>query len=64
MVKRQANIKYKKYYLLYMTKISLDIPDTMYAKIKKKATDETVKKGKFVGMNDLIIPLLEKEFGT
>lgn len=64
MVKTQENIKYKKYYLLYMTKISLDISPTMYAKIKKKATDETVNKGKFVGMNDLIIPLLEKEFGS
>ena len=46
-----------------MTKISLDIPDQLYNKIKKKSRDETVKQAKFVGMNDLIIPLLEKEFG-
>jgi hypothetical protein len=45
-----------------MTKISLDIPDEVYFRIKEKATDETKKQKKFVGMNDLILPLLEKEF--
>lgn len=47
-----------------MRKISLDISNKMYAKIKKQATEESLKKEKFVGMNDLIIPILEKEFGN
>lgn len=45
-----------------MTKISLDIPDDMYIKLKEKAMEETKKQKKFIGMNDLILPLLEKEF--
>jgi hypothetical protein len=44
-------------------KISLDVSDKMYTEIKKKALQETEKQKKFVGMNDLILPLLEKEFG-
>lgn len=46
-----------------MRKITVDISDDMYNKIKKKSLDETVKQAKFVGMNDLILPILEKEFG-
>jgi hypothetical protein len=46
-----------------MKKITVDISDEIYVKIKKKSVDETVKQKKFVGMNDLILPLLEKEFG-
>lgn len=45
-----------------MTKISLDIPEKLYIKIKKKALDETVKQEKFIAIQSLIIPLLEKEF--
>jgi len=46
-----------------MKKITVDIPDEVYIKIKTKSVAETVKQKKYVGMNDLILPLLEKEFG-
>jgi hypothetical protein len=46
-----------------LKKITVDIPDEIYVKIKKNSVDETIKQKKFVGMNDLILPLLEKEFG-
>lgn len=45
-----------------MPKFSVDIPDDLYTKIKTRALDETIRQAKFVGMNDLIIPLLKKEF--
>ena len=44
------------------TKISIDIPDELYNYIKKKAVDETVKQAKFIGMNDMILPILKKAF--
>ena len=44
------------------TKISIDIPDEIYNKIKKIALDETVNQAKFVGMNDIILPVLQKAF--
>ncbi len=43
-------------------KISIDIPNEIYNNIKKKALDETVNKSKFVGMNDIILPVLKKAF--
>jgi len=46
-----------------MKKITMNVPDTMYFKIKKKASTETEKQNKFVGMKDLILPVLEDEFG-
>ncbi len=46
-----------------VTKISIDIPDNIYTTIKKKSLDETVHEGKFIGMNDIILPVLEKAFG-
>ena len=46
-----------------MKKISINISDRMYFKIKKKSSIESEKQNKFVGMNDLIIPELEKLFG-
>ena len=45
-----------------MKKISLDIPDELYAKLKQRALKETVKKSAFVGMNDILLPILQKEF--
>ena len=44
------------------TKISIDIPDEIYNNIKKRALDETVHKAKFVGMNDIILPVLQRAF--
>ena len=46
-----------------MKKITIDISDSMYFKIKKKASAETEKQNKFVGMKDLILPVLEDKFG-
>lgn len=46
-----------------MTKISLDISDKMYGTIKKLAMEKTIQQEKFIGMNDILIPILEKEFG-
>ena len=43
-------------------KISIDIPDEIYNNIKKRALDETVNKSIFVGMNDIILPVLKKAF--
>jgi len=44
-------------------KISIDIPDELYKSIKLKATNETIKQNHFVGMNDIILPILKKAFG-
>ena len=43
-------------------KISIDIPDEIYNYIKKRSLDETVTQKKFVGMNDIILPVLKKAF--
>ena len=46
-----------------MKKITMNVTDAMYFKIKKKASAETEKQNKFVGMKDLILPVLEEKFG-
>ncbi len=43
-------------------KISIDIPDDIYGKIKAIALHETIHQGKFVGMKDIILPVLKKTF--
>lgn len=43
-------------------KISIDIPDDIYNNIKKRSYDETVNQKKFIGMNDIVLPVLKKAF--
>lgn len=43
-----------------MKRVSLDLEDTMYFKLKKKATTESEKQDKTVTMRDIIIDSLKK----
>ena len=45
-----------------MKKISVNVSEDLYTKIKKLSLEKTIKEKKFVGMTDIITPVLEKEF--
>lgn len=45
-----------------MPTISLDMPVKMYNKVEKIALNRTLKESRFVSMNEVLLPILEKEF--
>ena len=57
------NNKYVKYYFLCMKKLSINLSDSTFNKLKQKSVDESNKTGTFVSMGDLILPDIEKKFG-
>lgn len=46
-----------------MKKLSVNLSDSTFKKLKQKSLDESEKTGKFVSMADLVVPDIEKRFG-
>lgn len=46
-----------------MKKLSLNLNDSTFNKLKQKSIDESKRTGDFVSMMDLVLPEIEKKFG-
>ncbi len=46
-----------------MKKLSINLSEATFNKLKQKSMDESKRTGEFVSMVDLVLPDIEKKFG-
>lgn len=46
-----------------MKKLSINLNDSTFNKLKQKSVDESNRTGEFVSMGDLVLPDIVKKFG-